>query len=235
MPAKTNEISEMKTILKGVLKAQETLTEQLQLVLNTVKEHTGLLEKFTPTSMNSTSINDSALEMGSSGYFLDQAFKRGKIPEKAKQTFEAISKLQRQLKRPVRVEDVDMSDLTDSKRPTLYEHVRKLEVANLLTARIGAELGLSGPDTPPNAKYYGVTTHSLYDLSIITQLPDDLSLTAQKMIMLQEGVSSKKLSLKDISEATGRSGEAEQIILEQLYLRNLIEKSGREFFIPKRD
>jgi len=235
MTIQNDDLSEILRSLHIVLKTQENFSKQMAKVIIQVEEQSKLLKKLVNSREGNVPASFNA-DLSSSAFFLDQAFKRGNIPEKAKQTFEAISRLQKELKRPVRVEDIDNSGLTNSKRPTLYEHVRKLENARLLTSGIGAELGLSSADNPPNAKYYGVTTHSLYDVSVLTQLPEELSLTAQKMITLQEGVE-KPLSLDEIAKATGRSDKAEVLVLEQLFFRNLIRKHDSdklEYYIPQR-
>ncbi|MFX0113680.1 MAG: hypothetical protein ACFFB3_03965 [Candidatus Hodarchaeota archaeon] len=236
MTLKNDGSSEIMKLLRNVIKTQADLSEKISAITKRIDEQSKLLKKLAKSSEGvPASLSDSNFK--SSGPFLDNAFKRGEIPEKAKETFESICKLQKELGRAVRVEDVDKSDLTKSKRPTLYEHVRKLEAANLLTSKIGSEIGLSGADTPPNARYYTVTMHSLYDVSVLTHLPEDLSKTAQKMIALQEGTE-KRLSLKEIAKATQRTEQAEKLILEQLYLRNLIEKiesDEPEYYIPRRE
>ena len=98
----------------------------------------------------------------------------------------------------------DLAPMRKVELPTIYDHLSKLEEANLVLWQRGTELGLK----PHNAKFYSVSKrdHRLTDLPVLMALPDTAIPIAQAIVRgSQKGVSRSKLlemamSLKEQGE-----------------------------------
>jgi hypothetical protein len=105
-------------------------------------------------------------------------------------TVEAISEYETEHQRGVVAKD--LARLRGVEQPTIYDHLSKLEEANLIFWQRGSELGLK----PFNAKFYSVSNRSehLEDLPVLMSLPDDVTPIAQAILKGgKAGVSRKQL------------------------------------------
>jgi len=92
----------------------------------------------------------------------------------------------------------DLARIRNVELPTIYDHLSKLEEANLISWQRGTELGLS----PHNAKFYSLLQREkqLADIPVLMSLPDYVTPIAQAILKAsKKGVSRTSLILKAIT------------------------------------
>lgn len=117
-------------------------------------------------------------------------------------TLDAIRRFEKEHERGAVAKD--LAPIRNVELPTIYDHLSKLEEANLVLWQRGTELGLK----PHNAKFYSASKreNQLTDLPVLMALPDLTVPIAQAIVRgSQKGVSRSKLlemvkSLKEQGE-----------------------------------
>ena len=98
----------------------------------------------------------------------------------------------------------DLARLRGVEQPTIYDHLSKLEEANLIFWQRGSELGLK----PFNAKFYSVVNREehLEDIPVLMALPEEVTPIAQAILKAGKAGVSKKVLLEMV-RGLSESGE----------------------------